>query len=391
MKSAFFSSDLVGIPNNLPPRPDSEEFTDRFTQIKELKEYIERPWRVVITGLGGIGKTTLALEGIYQLAELKKYDAIIWTSAKEYELDAAKITVRNPYTYKKKDIENKKEQGVWVQSFNDFLLKILEVSRHPNYENFLFDDIPPVLNEVISWLEIKHTILVIDDLDSWKFWAEYLDFVKILPNRCKVVITSRQVFNPDSLPGMALIRLHGLAEDDARNYLIKLLRKKQMDLDFSEINDLLDYSDGNPLIIGLAVTLVENKTNQFSLNNIFRKKLSIKQILKGLHNNQTGEFLIKNVFESLSDAAADTLVTLASLNNTLLTPISTNQLLHYLNLTSSEVDISLKELENSSLISHDINKPNQYVINDLVRDLIIQENRALAKKIDREIHLQRYR
>jgi hypothetical protein len=384
MKSIRFSFDLEGIPNNLPPRPNPEDFTNRVLEIKKLMEYINRPWRVVITGLGGVGKTTLALELVYQLAEMKNYDAIIWTSAKEYELSAAKTTIRNPYVFMKKDIERKIRQGVWVESFDDFLLKILEISNHPNYENFLFDE-APLLNEIISWLEIKQTILVIDDLDSWDYWAEYLEFIKVLPNSCRVVITSRQVFNPDALPGMALVRLTGLTDDDSKKYLERLLEKKQFELDPTDYDDLIEYADGNPLIIGLTVTLLENKYNQLSLDKFFGRKPSVKQILKGLHNNQTGEFLIKDVFESLSDSAADTLVALASANNALLSPISTNELLPFLELTSSEIDISLKELENSSLISHNINNPNQYFINDLVRDLIVQENRTIARQIEREI------
>ena len=115
MMNEFFQSDIDTIPNNLPPRP--KDFTNRDDEIIKLLGYAERPWRIVITGFGGIGKTTLALESVYRLAETKNFDAIIWTSAKRFELGATETKIRNPFPFKRVDVERKINQGIWVDSF----------------------------------------------------------------------------------------------------------------------------------------------------------------------------------------------------------------------------------------------------------------------------------
>ena len=82
-----------GIINNLPT-PDYEYeggFVGREGDIKEIIKYLQREkFNVItITGAGGVGKTSLALKVIQEITQrplTKKFDAIVWLSAKENRL-----------------------------------------------------------------------------------------------------------------------------------------------------------------------------------------------------------------------------------------------------------------------------------------------------------------
>jgi len=69
-------------PHNLPHAVGG--FVGRATEIDEALERIEGRWPVIcFEGIGGIGKTSLAIEVSHRALERKYFDGVIWTSAKD--------------------------------------------------------------------------------------------------------------------------------------------------------------------------------------------------------------------------------------------------------------------------------------------------------------------
>jgi hypothetical protein len=71
---------IPAIPQNLPPRG---EFIGREKEMEQVRQALaSRSYLVVIEGIGGIGKTALALEVAHELWEKGLYEAVAWTTAK---------------------------------------------------------------------------------------------------------------------------------------------------------------------------------------------------------------------------------------------------------------------------------------------------------------------
>ena len=93
----------AGLRHNLPPR-DYERFVGRQKELAEVHRLLSsrsRAFVVTIDGIGGIGKSALALESAYsfldQHAELpvaERFEAIVWVSAKRTYLTASGIRER---------------------------------------------------------------------------------------------------------------------------------------------------------------------------------------------------------------------------------------------------------------------------------------------------------
>jgi hypothetical protein len=91
---------IPAIPQNLPPRG---EFIGREKEMEQVRQALaSRSYLVVIEGIGGIGKTALALEVAHELWEEGLY-AVVWTTARNRELDLNDImdtfarTIDYPY------------------------------------------------------------------------------------------------------------------------------------------------------------------------------------------------------------------------------------------------------------------------------------------------------
>ncbi len=92
---------IPAIPQNLPPRG---EFIGREREMEQVRQALaSRSYLVVIEGIGGIGKTALALEVAHELWEKGLYEAVVWTTASDRALDLNDIldtfarTIDYPY------------------------------------------------------------------------------------------------------------------------------------------------------------------------------------------------------------------------------------------------------------------------------------------------------
>ncbi|KAI8966751.1 TPR-like protein [Daldinia sp. FL1419] len=73
----------VGTPVYHIPHPRNEHFAGRRHVLKELEEsfFVEKRWKLAIFGLGGVGKTQVALEFAYRIRDSKPEYSIFWVLA----------------------------------------------------------------------------------------------------------------------------------------------------------------------------------------------------------------------------------------------------------------------------------------------------------------------
>lgn len=197
--------------HNLPPR-DYERFVGRQKELAEVRRLLSsrsRAFVVTIDGIGGIGKSALALETAYvlvdQYAELpaqERFEAIVWVSAKRTYLTAGGI----------------RERRQVFRTLEDVFAAIARVLDYPAIPRARPEEQRTIVEQV---LREQRTLLILDNLETVDDDG-LMDFLHELPEPTKALVTTRyriDVARPVRLTGMshedalALIRLEGTRKD----------------------------------------------------------------------------------------------------------------------------------------------------------------------------------
>lgn len=195
-------------PHNLP-RPDYTEFIGRTEEISRVRDAFEhdRHWVISIDGIGGVGKSALALHIAYGMAsEIRRgicpWKYIVWVSAKSDRLPATATGIQS------------QEPGFKV--LEDLFDEILLVSGFLEYVD---RDVSEKQEMVHLVLESHPLLLFIDNFETVTD-ESVLGFVDDLPGASltpghKVVVTSRhRTFGRP-------VRLKGLAKWEAEKLITK--------------------------------------------------------------------------------------------------------------------------------------------------------------------------
>jgi LuxR family glucitol operon transcriptional activator len=179
--------------SNLPSRI---EFIGRKKEMERVKSALNsRYFLICIDGIGGIGKTSLALEVIHEclrfskgeikVAEEKqpesaipKFDGFIWTSAKDREL-----------------------------RLNDILDAVARTLDWPGIAQQPYEE---KIESVRKLLQTKPYLLIVDNFETITDEA-VRDFLLKIPEPSKVLITSRE----QKLPQAWAVSIKGLEQDEA--------------------------------------------------------------------------------------------------------------------------------------------------------------------------------
>jgi len=236
----------AAIPDNLPSRPPI--FCGRETEVARCLEALSpdvRGWGVTIDGLGGMGKTALALEAAHRAREQAWFDAYAFASAK-----TARLTP-----------EGVREETLALTSLDAFVREAARVLRCEAAERAT--DAAERRRLLLEGLRGRRALLLWDNLET--LIAEERDliaeFLTRLPGANKAILTSRRRTGESALT----LRLERLDERAAMGLMDALGRRApRVAAELRAGGEggrraLYNAAGGNPLVLHFALGLVAQR------------------------------------------------------------------------------------------------------------------------------------
>ncbi len=314
------------LPDNLPRYNDV--FVGRKQEIARCLEALspeERGWGVVIDGIGGMGKTVLALEVAHLARQQALFDAYLFVSAKTTRLS----------------IEGVREETLALSSLDSFCREFAKRLGHADIVTMT--DATERRRALLHALRGRCTLLIWDNLETLN--AEERDmiaeFVRKLPTPNKAIITSRRRTGESAVT----IRLDRLLETEA----LELMQAKgrshprlaqELNATKPEIlTALYEASGGNPLAL------------DWTLGQVAHKGYSISVALERLRNAAKSADLYGFLFADAAKTLSGNDRTVLSALAVFLTPAKTAALADATDLAITEIQVSLERLVTLSLVN----------------------------------------
>ncbi|NWG34018.1 MAG: tetratricopeptide repeat protein [Chloroflexi bacterium] len=232
---------------SLPRRP---YFVGREEEIKTILQSLQpdnRTFIVGIEGIGGVGKSALAIEVSHRCVEEELFESVIWISAKESVLTLHGVEPIIPE----------------AKSLTDILITIGTALGNPTIGNLSLQE---QIRRAYNLLARRTTLLVLDNFESLsrKEQHDILEFLRRSPITLKVIVTSRE-----RVAEGQIIRLQGLNEEESAALLKWDAQQKNIHLTEAQNKQLIDLTGGLPLallwvqgqiaVLGYSVTQVLDK------------------------------------------------------------------------------------------------------------------------------------
>ncbi|MDA3863678.1 MAG: NB-ARC domain-containing protein, partial [Deltaproteobacteria bacterium] len=269
---------------NLPEAPKG--YISRYDIEKQLRDELLRVDGhpiITLTGPGGIGKTTLALEVIKKLTKKNcPYEVILWMSSRDIDL---LDTGPKPVTPK---VVNKKT-----------ISKAVVTLLGPSEEKEKDFDSELYFQNILSKGATGETLIVMDNFETVESPSDIFSWIDTyirLPN--KVLITTRfRDFHAD-FP----IKVGGMKEDEAKKLIMQEVNRlgieEYMNLEYKKL--LIIESDGHPYVMKILLGQVAKN----------RKAIRPKRIVAGA--DQILVTLFERTYEALSPPAQRVFLLLSS-------------------------------------------------------------------------------
>lgn len=273
---------------------------------------------VTLVGKGGIGKTSLALKVLHEVAHEKRFDLILWFSARDIDL-----TIDGPKSVK----NNILNEGDIAIEF----CRLLGVNSKTVAEKVAY------LASELGNSKSGKTLFVFDNFETVSNPIELFNWIDTyIRNPNKVLITSRtsrsfKADYPIEISGMSHIECQKLI-----NYTAKYLKIEHL-LTHENISDLIEESNGHPYVIKILLGIVA-KNNKFA--KIERIIASQDDILNAL---------FRRTYNTLSFAAKRVFLTLCSWRS-LVPQIALEAILLRDSNERMDVDDAVEELKRNSFI-----------------------------------------
>ena len=303
------------IPNNLP-RIDYE-FVGRENELEVLIENLSpasRAYVLSITGVGGVGKSSLAIEVARKCIKLCLFDAVIWSSTKKEIL-----------------IGNKIREDKFVESNLDGLVsKIIEV-LDPELSN----NLPSTQQQIAKAKQLLSTnkaLLIVDNMETVDDENVRL-FIEEIPSPSKALITDRR-----SVQSSKAVQLLELSKQDSLEIIKKQCQFHDLQLDGKQQEYLAEMIGGIPLATKWAVGQIASQHWDINMLSTHLTDNKEKPIL---------DFLFKNSYLKLSANSKSIISTLALLP----VPVTGELLAQYNEINENDAKDSLSQLLQYALIS----------------------------------------
>lgn len=216
------------------PAPTYSQFVMRPQAFAEVLDGLQqRSAAVLIVGLGGNGKTSLAREVAARCLrddeETPRFDAVVWVSDKD-----------RPGT----------------TNLSTVLDEIARTLDYPGFTQFEHDE---KRREVEQLLRRQRVLLVVDNFETITDSA-LLSWLLRLPEPSKAMITSREKHR--ALWGSWLVELRGMSETEAWELITeraRVLKITQLDDETAHLKDILTATGGNPKALSMILGLLKHE------------------------------------------------------------------------------------------------------------------------------------
>jgi tetratricopeptide (TPR) repeat protein len=259
------------LPDNLPRRSSFFGRDKEMATVMRALSPEDRTWGILVDGIGGIGKTALAVEAAYRCKEQASFDAFIYVSAKLDRLEPGGI----------RDLT-----ATAARTLDEFLNETARVLGRT--------EIPQLAGEekrraLLDALREKRALLIYDNLETLtkEEQESVAAFLRELPLLCKAIITSRRRGGE----GGNTLRLEKLEWDAARQIIEAEAQKDKSLNDKLQLageahwRELHDETKGSPLALTYVLGLMR-----------VRATLTFDGALEMLRGNRTPD-LQKFIFQ----------------------------------------------------------------------------------------------
>jgi LuxR family glucitol operon transcriptional activator len=222
------------------PQPDYGRFVGREAELAQVIRILQpypysQEHLVTIDGIGGIGKSALALEvahyylrGATKLPESERFDAIVWTSAKQRTLTAEGIVRRKQA----------------LRTLDDIYTTISITLGRQDITRARLEEQREIVRKVLTQ---QRVLLIVDNLETIDD-ETMMTFLRELPAPTKAIVTTRH-----RLDVAYPIRLVGMPLNDAKELVDQECEKKNVILADDQVHKLYNRTGGVPLALVWSV------------------------------------------------------------------------------------------------------------------------------------------
>ncbi|MBD2337321.1 ATP-binding protein [Calothrix sp. FACHB-156] len=316
----------VAVPDNLPRYNDV--FVGRKAEIARCMEALspeERGWGVAIDGIGGMGKTALALEVAHLARKQALFDAYLFVSAKTTWLTT----------------EGVRQETLALSSLDSFCREFAKSLGQT--EIVKITDATERRRALLDALRGRRVLLIWDNLETLNTEEREMiaEFLRKLPTPNKAIITSRRRTGESALT----IRLDHLSQAEALELMQekgRLYPRLAQELNATKpeiLTALYQVAGGNPLAL------------DWTLGQVAHKGYSISVALERLQNAANSNDLYGFLFADAAQTLANNDRTVLSALAVFRTPATTAALADATDLVITAIQLSLEQLVTLSLVN----------------------------------------
>ena len=251
-----------------------EEIKELYSALLENAENRRLAGSIVLYGYGGVGKTSITTEFLYQLMRdqldgryLDVEYALFFSSKDEY--------LRENQTTGQFYIDSAKPEFSTLEELQNLIVSALELSD---------------VTEIVSMS--KKGIIVIDNIENILEIEKkkIFEYMKTIPRCVHFIVTSR-----NEEPCEAKIHITGFNKDNGGiNFIEEIIETEQYNVNLSkdEIVSLVDASKGNALIIVQSLSVLDRNVSSF------KQVIQSLESMKSKNSEMIANFMYKNTFDS---------------------------------------------------------------------------------------------
>ena len=222
--------------------PDVEPFYDREQELGQLRQWIvdDRSRLVVLYGMGGIGKTSLAVKAAQEVE--KEFDILVWRSLKH------------------------------TPSLSELIAGIEEFIN-PGYISSSKTTVEENINKFITHLRERRCLIILDDLEAilqeeemaghyQPEYSQYGELIKRIASEkdiqsCLVLVSGEKIAD---LVAMENAKVHSFQVEGSTEIAHQIITSQGLEQN-SIWNDIINRYSGHPLALKIIVSLVKEFYN----------------------------------------------------------------------------------------------------------------------------------